>query len=112
MSRFMQPPSRSPASPATVPESAPGRIFSAETDIQGQQEPQRRIFMLMARRPLGRALTSLAVLLAMWNLPAAAVEKARIRVDDYQIEAELQPKTHKLVAHARVTFTALEDINV
>jgi hypothetical protein len=68
--------------------------------------------MLMARRPLGRALVSLAVLLATFALPAAAAEKPRIRVDDYQIEAELQPKTHKLVAHARVQFTALEDINV
>jgi aminopeptidase N len=33
-------------------------------------------------------------------------------VDDYQIDAELQPQTHKLVARAKVKFTALEDLSV
>ena len=45
-------------------------------------------------------------------LPAAAAERPRLRVDDYQIQAELQPKTHRLIAHTRVKFTALEDISV
>jgi hypothetical protein len=36
----------------------------------------------------------------------------RLRVDDYQIEAELSPHTHKIVARAKVKFTALEDLNV
>ncbi|HEX8812554.1 MAG TPA: M1 family aminopeptidase, partial [Terracidiphilus sp.] len=31
-------------------------------------------------------------------------------VDDYQIDAELTPHTHKITARARVKFTALEDI--
>jgi tetratricopeptide (TPR) repeat protein len=44
-------------------------------------------------------------------LPAAA-QKTRLRVDDYQIEAELQPKTHRLIARTKVKFTALEDISV
>jgi tetratricopeptide (TPR) repeat protein len=44
--------------------------------------------------------------------PAAAVEKTRLRVDDYQIDAELLPQTHKLTARVAVKVTALEDINV
>jgi tetratricopeptide (TPR) repeat protein len=43
-------------------------------------------------------------------LPALA-QKARIRAEDYQIDAEIVPKTHRIVAKARVKFTALEDIN-
>jgi hypothetical protein len=46
------------------------------------------------------------------SLPAWAAEKARLRVDDYQIEAELTPHTHKLSARARVKFTALDDLTV
>jgi aminopeptidase N len=45
-------------------------------------------------------------------LPAAAAEKTRLRVDDYQIDAELLPQSHKLTARAKVKFTALEDISV
>ena len=41
----------------------------------------------------------------------AAPEKARLRADDYQIDAELQPQAHKLVAKAKVKFTALEDVS-
>src|SRR5690349_22060128 len=67
--------------------------------------------MQMARQSWGRLLLPvLAFMLA--GLPAKAAEKARLRVDDYQIEAELQPKTHRLIAHARVKFAALEDISV
>ena len=33
-----------------------------------------------------------------------------MRVDDYQIDAELTPHTHKITARAKVKFTALEDI--
>ena len=36
----------------------------------------------------------------------------RLRVDDYQIEAELSPHVHKIVARAKVKFTAIEDLNV
>ena len=38
--------------------------------------------------------------------------KARLRVDDYQIEAELQPHLHQITAHAKVKFTALQDLTV
>ena len=70
--------------------------------------------MLMAPRSLGRplwAVLALAFGLAA-ALPSPAAEKARIRVDDYQIDATLQPRTHRLTAHARVKFTALDDISV
>src|SRR5689334_22245715 len=43
---------------------------------------------------------------------AMAAEKMRLRVDDYQIEAELTPHTHKISAQAKVKFTALEDLSV
>jgi aminopeptidase N len=36
----------------------------------------------------------------------------RLRVDDYQIDAELTPHTHKITARAKVKFTALEDLNI
>ena len=35
-----------------------------------------------------------------------------MRVDDYQIDAELLPQNHKLTAHAVVKITALEDLSV
>src|SRR2546423_3091535 len=35
----------------------------------------------------------------------------RLRVDDYQIDAELLPHVHKITARAKVKFTALEDLN-
>jgi hypothetical protein len=41
-----------------------------------------------------------------------AAEKSRIRVDDYLIEAELNPHLHQISARATVKFTALQDINV
>jgi tetratricopeptide (TPR) repeat protein len=63
-----------------------------------------------ARRALGFIVLFLLCLVA--NRPATAAEKTRLRVDDYQIDVELLPQTHKLTAHAVVTVTALEDINV
>jgi TolA-binding protein len=48
----------------------------------------------------------------LWlGLPASAAERPRIRVDDYQIDAELTPHSHKIAARAKVKFTALETIN-
>jgi aminopeptidase N len=44
--------------------------------------------------------------------PTAAAEKPRLRVDDYQIDAELLPQTHKLTVRATVKITALEDVSV
>ncbi|HSM85301.1 MAG TPA: M1 family aminopeptidase [Candidatus Limnocylindrales bacterium] len=65
--------------------------------------------MHIARQPLRRACLAFGfVFLAA--LPALA-QKPRIQVQDYQIDAEIVPKTHHLTARARVKFTALEDIN-
>ncbi|HWY59561.1 MAG TPA: M1 family aminopeptidase [Terriglobales bacterium] len=59
-----------------------------------------------------RAITSfLVLLLVLVSRPVWAAEKTRLRVDDYQIDAELTPHTHKISARAKVKFTALEDIN-
>ncbi len=63
-----------------------------------------------ARRALGLAVVVFLGLVA--NPPAFAAEKTRLRVDDYQIDVELLPQTHKLAAHATVKVTALEDLSV
>jgi hypothetical protein len=70
--------------------------------------------MLLHSRPLCRALySSLAfLLLLIASRPARAAEKPRLRVDDYQIQAELMPETHKITVHTVVKFTALEDLTV
>lgn len=51
---------------------------------------------------------TLAHLLAV---PLQAAEKTHLRVDDYQIEAELTPHLHQISARATVKFTALQDLN-
>jgi tetratricopeptide (TPR) repeat protein len=53
-----------------------------------------------------------AFLLLFCCLPSWAAEKTRLRVDDYQIDAELIPHTHKIAARAKVKFTALETLNI
>jgi tetratricopeptide (TPR) repeat protein len=56
--------------------------------------------------------SSLALLLvAFVATPLRAAEKAHLRVDDYQIEAELTPHLHQISARAKVKFTALQDLN-
>jgi hypothetical protein len=68
--------------------------------------------MFFQPRRQDRAVTNfLVLLLLLVSLPAWAAEKTRLRVDDYQIDAELTPHTHKIAARAKVKFTALEDIN-
>jgi len=59
---------------------------------------RKRFFVLVA---------ALSVTTATW-----AAEKPRLRVDDYQIEAELDPHLHQISARAKVKFTALQDLNV
>ena len=66
-----------------------------------QTRRQRRVFLL-----------GLACLLLLMSLPTWAADKMRLQVDDYQIDAELSPHVHKIVARARVRFTALEDLSV
>src|SRR6202521_2638228 len=68
--------------------------------------------MFFQPRRQRRALTNfLVLLLLLVSLPAWAAERTRLRVDDYQIDAELTPHTHKISARAKVKFTALEDVS-
>src|SRR6202161_3579862 len=54
---------------------------------------------------------SVLLLLSLVSIPAWAAEKTRLRVDDYQIEAELTPHLHQISARAKVKFTALQDLS-
>ena len=63
----------------------------------------------LASGPHKFGLALLAALFAS-RLPAWAAEKTRLRVDDYQIDAELTPHSHKISARAKVKFTALDDL--
>jgi tetratricopeptide (TPR) repeat protein len=51
------------------------------------------------------------LLLAFGSTASQGAEKTRLRVDDYQIEAELTPHIHQISARAKVKFTALQDLN-
>ncbi len=70
--------------------------------------------MVFARRALERAFLFLGIvtLTAAVAAPVWAAEKPRMRVDDYVINAQLDPKAHKLTAQAKVKVTALEDLSV
>jgi tetratricopeptide (TPR) repeat protein len=65
-------------------------------------------------RPLSRALYFYLVLFLSFIAarPAKAADKPRLRVDDYQIDAELLPQNHKLTARAVIKITALDDVAV
>jgi len=52
------------------------------------------------------------LLLCVISLPVWAAEKSRLRVDDYQIDADLNPHSHKISARAVVKFTSLDDLSV
>jgi len=58
------------------------------------------------------ALTLLIPLLLAWPPSSWAAEKARLRVEDYKIEAELTPHVHQISARVKVKFTALQDLSV
>jgi tetratricopeptide (TPR) repeat protein len=70
--------------------------------------------MRFRSRPVRRAFyLYLVIFLSFIGARAVqAAEKPRMRVDDYQIDAELLPQSHKLTAHAVVKITALEDVSV
>jgi len=51
-------------------------------------------------------------LVVLLSIPSWAAEKAHLRVDDYQIEAELNPHLHQITARAKVKFTAVQDLSV
>src|SRR6266851_5542758 len=52
------------------------------------------------------------LLLAFVATHSWAADKTHMRVDDYQIEAELSPHLHQISARAKVKFTALQDLSV
>jgi tetratricopeptide (TPR) repeat protein len=65
------------------------------------------------RRVLSVLTSSLTLcLLLLPASPARAAERTHLRVDDYQIEAELNPHLHQITARAKVKFTALQDLSV
>ncbi|HEY4903232.1 MAG TPA: M1 family aminopeptidase [Candidatus Sulfotelmatobacter sp.] len=64
------------------------------------------------RRARGVYASSLALLFILIATQSWAAEKPRLRVDDYQIEAELTPHLHRISAKATVKFTALQDLSV
>ena len=67
----------------------------------------------LPRRGLSVLITPLALCVALLcAAPSQAAEKTRLRVDDYQIQAELNPHLHQMKARAKVKFTALQDLNV
>ncbi|HZI55197.1 MAG TPA: M1 family aminopeptidase [Verrucomicrobiae bacterium] len=66
--------------------------------------------MQIARRPLRRALIFIG-LIASVCLPALAADRSRVKAEDYVIDAEIVPKTHRLTARAKVKFMALDNIN-
>ena len=63
-------------------------------------------------RPALSAGVSLLLVVFMSLSVRAADQKSRLRVDDYQIEADLNPHSHKISAKAKVKFTALDDLSV
>jgi aminopeptidase N len=65
--------------------------------------------MLARRSRFGAPALFLILIVCSSNLFAA--EKVRQRVDDYQIDVELNPRAHKLSAKAAVKLTALEDLS-
>lgn len=63
-----------------------------------------------ARRALG-FVTAMFLTLVAAAMPAWGVEKARFRAEDYKIDVELLPQSHKLMGRATVKITALDAVN-
>jgi predicted negative regulator of RcsB-dependent stress response len=69
--------------------------------------------MYVSARPWRRELISFVLLVfSLTSLPARAAEKSRFHVDDYQIDAVLNPHDHKITARAKVKITAQEELNI
>ena len=69
--------------------------------------------MCVSARLRRRELAAFLVLASLFvALPSWAAERARFHVDDYQIDAVLNPHDHKITARAKVKLTALEELNV
>jgi len=68
--------------------------------------------LFQSRRERRTLILCLAFLLSFLAVPALAADKLRLRVDNYQIDAEITPHSHSITARAKVTFTALENLTV
>ena len=69
--------------------------------------------MYVAARPQRRELTFFVVLASLLLcMPAWGATNLRFHVDDYQIDAVLNPHDHKIFARAKVKITALDELNV
>jgi tetratricopeptide (TPR) repeat protein len=66
------------------------------------------------RRGLGvlKSSLTLALLAVLFAVPSRAAEKTRLHVDDYQIDATLEPHLHTIQARVKVKFTAQQDLSV
>jgi tetratricopeptide (TPR) repeat protein len=65
------------------------------------------------RRCLSVLTSSLVLIGLLLSVPSVwAAEKTRLRVDDYQIDATLEPHLHSITAHVKVKFTALQDLSI
>ena len=71
--------------------------------------PRRARSVLTNSLTLSLLTLSLVVLFA---IPSRAADKPRLRVDDYQIEAQLEPHLHQITARAKIKLTALQDLSV
>jgi hypothetical protein len=69
-----------------------------------------QVYSVRFRR--GALLAAVAALLTICAPAVRAAEKPRLRVDDYVIDAQIDPVKHQLTAQAKVKFTALEDLSV
>jgi tetratricopeptide (TPR) repeat protein len=68
--------------------------------------PRRALSVLTSSLTLS-LVVAVAIPSSSW-----AAEKARLHVDDYQINAELDPHLHQITARAKVKFTATQDLAV
>ena len=68
--------------------------------------------MRAERRRVSRIVSVGLISLIVLAVSALAADKpSRLRVDNYQIEAELNPHSHTLKAKTKVKFTALDDLS-
>ena len=69
--------------------------------------------MFHAPRPQRWSLAACLLLaISVLYSPARAAEKTHFHVNDYQIDAVLNPHEHKIAARAKVKITALEELNI
>jgi aminopeptidase N len=71
---------------------------------------KKLLFALVLRRRIAWLATGAACMVFVWH-PLYAAEKATLQVTSYVIDAELDPEAHTLKATAKVTFTALSDLD-